>query len=50
MATHSSILGWEIPWPEGYHPWGCKESNLTTYSCKLSDSKTTAHSFVEALL
>ena len=30
MATHSSILAWEIPWTEelaGYSPWGCKESN-----------------------
>ena len=28
MATHSSILAWEIPWtegPGGYRPWGCKE-------------------------
>ena len=27
MATHSSILAWEIPWtekPGGYRPWGCK--------------------------
>ena len=27
MATHSSILGWEIPWiekPGGYSPGGCK--------------------------
>ena len=27
MATHSSILAWEIPWteePGGYSPWGCK--------------------------
>ena len=28
MATHSSILAWEIPWTErrlvGYSPWGCK--------------------------
>ena len=27
MATHSSILAWEIPWTErslaGYSPWGC---------------------------
>ena len=25
MATHSSILAWEIPWieePGGYSPWG----------------------------
>ena len=28
MATHSSILAWEIPWteePAGYSPWGRKE-------------------------
>ena len=28
MATHSSILAWEISWtevPEGYCPWGLKE-------------------------
>ena len=24
MATHSSILAWEIPWTEGYSPWGRK--------------------------
>ena len=24
MATHSSILAWEIPWTEDYSPWGCK--------------------------
>ena len=32
MATHSSILAWEIPWtgsPVGYSPWGCKESDTT---------------------
>ena len=26
MATHSSVLAWEIPWSwAGYSPWGCKE-------------------------
>ena len=28
MATHSSILAWEIPEQRslaGYSPWGCKE-------------------------
>ena len=28
MATHSSILAWEIPWTgslAGDRPWGCKE-------------------------
>ena len=33
MATHSSILAWEVPWTEepggGYSPWGHKESNRT---------------------
>ena len=32
MATHSSILAWEIPWTEslgGYSPWGCTESDTT---------------------
>ena len=27
MATHYSILAWEIPWtekPVGYCPWGCE--------------------------
>ena len=28
MATHSSILGWRIPWTEepGYSPWGPAKS------------------------
>ena len=32
MATHSSILGWRIPWteePGGLSPWGHKESDTT---------------------
>ena len=32
MATHSSILTWEIPWteePGGYSPGGLKESDTT---------------------
>ena len=32
MATHSSILAWEIPWteePGGYSPWDHKESATT---------------------
>ena len=31
MATHSSILTWEIPWTEdpGYSPWGHKELDTT---------------------
>ena len=32
MAIHSSTLAWKIPWmeePEGYSPWGRKESDMT---------------------
>ena len=32
MATHSSILAWEIPWteePGNYSPWVTKESDMT---------------------
>ena len=32
MATHSSILAWEIPWteePGGLSSWGRKESDTT---------------------
>ena len=31
MATHSSVLAWEIPWTEelvGYSPWGHTESDM----------------------
>ena len=32
MATHSSVLAWEIPWTEslaGYGPWDHKELDMT---------------------
>ena len=33
MATHSSILAWQIPWieePGGLHsPWDCQELDMT---------------------
>ena len=33
MATHSSVLAWEIPWIEGpdwlHSLWSCKESDTT---------------------
>ena len=35
MATHSSILAWEIPWQRslvGYSPWGFKESDSTEHA------------------
>ena len=32
MATHSSILAWEIPWTEEtgrlYNPWSCKRDKI----------------------
>ena len=36
MATHISILAWEIPWteePGGLQSMGCKESDTTEYTC-----------------
>ena len=33
IATHSSILAWEIPWT-GYSLWGCKESDMTEHTCR----------------
>ena len=36
MATHSSILAWEIPWTEEpgrlRSPWGHKESDVTEHA------------------
>ena len=42
MATHFSILAWEIPWTEslgGYSPWGCTESD-TTEAVRLTCQQT----------
>ena len=36
VATHSSILAWEIPWTEeleGYSPWGYEESDMAERVC-----------------
>ena len=41
MATHSSILAWEIPWSEsleGYSLWGSKELDMT-YQLKTKNKK-----------
>ena len=38
IATHSSILAWEIPWaeePGGLSAWGHKESDTTEQACML---------------
>ena len=29
IATHSTILTWEIPWTEDPSPWGCKDLDTT---------------------
>ena len=34
MATHSSTLGWKIPWtekPGGHSQWGCRELDRTVH-------------------
>ena len=36
MATHSSVLAWEIPCTGslgGYSPWGSRESDTTEHAC-----------------
>ena len=43
MATHSTILAWEIPWTEsleGCSPWGCKESDMTEHICNTTRRNT----------
>ena len=48
MATHSSILAWEIPWTErslvGYRPWGCRVNTTErlTHRYTLCKSETSA--------
>ena len=42
MATHSSILAWEIPWtdePGIYSPWGHKESDMTEHNTTATTTK-----------
>ena len=44
MATHSSILAWEIPRkkePGGLCPWGCKESDMTKHTHTQSQRRYT---------
>ena len=34
--TSSSLFAWKTPWtkePQGYSPWGCKESRMTEHTC-----------------
>ena len=44
VATHFSILAWEIPWteePGSYSPWDHKESNVT--ECTHTHTHTHTH-------
>ena len=34
MATHSSVLAWEIPWTSSYSPQDCKELDKTELTHK----------------
>ena len=44
MATHSSILAWEIPWTEEpgglYSPWGRKELDTAERARTLTHSSS----------
>ena len=40
LASHSSILAWEMPWTEeleGYSPWGRKELDTPEHTHTLAD-------------
>ena len=41
LTTQPSLLAWEIPWTEGYGPWGCKKSDTTEHMC--AHTRTHAH-------
>ena len=46
MATHSSILAWNIPWteePVGYSPWGCKESDTAEWLSQQQQRQSWPH-------
>ena len=51
IATHSSILVWEIPWteePACYSPWGRTESNATqSYRLKQFSPHTYTHTHLD---
>ena len=53
MATHSSILAWEIPWTEElcrlyiYSSWGCKELDMTE---RLNNNDTSKDTGILSLL
>ena len=49
MATHCSFLAWELPWMEGYSPWGHKESDMTEHSTA-PHSNLPLHEFITVCL
>ena len=53
VATHSSILAWEIPWTEeleGHSPWGCKESVMSEHTHTQTHTQTHTHTHNGILL
>ena len=47
MATHSSILAWEIPWPE--EPGGLQSMGSQKSQTQLSNQTTTVGQFYREL-
>ena len=50
MATHSSILAWNIPWTEelvDYSPWGCKELDMTEQLSTHTHTHTHTHKEIQ---
>ena len=50
MATHSSVLAWEVPWteePGGLQSMGSQESDMTEHTCTqfIMDMVITIHVF-----
>ena len=46
MATHSSIVAWNIPWmeePGGSSSWACKESDTTEHRGTHTHTHTHTH-------
>ena len=42
MATHSTVLAWDVPWTEklgGLSPWACRELDMTEHICTIPKQK-----------
>ena len=52
LATHSSILAWEIPWTRslmGYRPSVVEESEAAEHTCPLALEGNTCHLCLQSL-